>query len=114
MFKTLSRFTSSFAALLGSEQTAGGSVEDIRTAMVYQVSVIGNSVDCTAICTEIAMAGDIQTLWYLRSNLVNVLAERFGEKIAREKVNRITEMFHGLIPKSFLDKSGAGPRNRSR
>ena len=117
MFKTLYRFTSSFAALLVNQDTeldTEGRMEDVRTAMVYQLSTIANSVECAFIGDGIARAGDIQTLWYMRSDLVKVLADCHGEEIARENVGRITEMFDGLVPQQFLNNSGAGPRNRSR
>jgi hypothetical protein len=117
MFKTLSRFTSSFAALLIDQNTeldADGRMEDVRSAMANQLSVIGNSMECTCILSGIARASDIQTLWYLRSDLVKVLADCHGEEIARENVGQITEMFVGLVPQQFLKNSGAGPRNRAR
>jgi ubiquinone biosynthesis protein UbiJ len=44
------------------------------------------------------VATDIQTLWYLRSDLVSLLADYCGEVAAREQVSSITEMFRGIIP----------------
>ena len=117
MLKTLARFTSSFAALLSDQKTvidADGRIEDIRSAMLDELSALQSSTASSAIWASIARAVDFQTLWYTRSDLFGVLADHLGEEVAREKINAITEMFRGLVADNFLIASAAGQRNRTR
>lgn len=117
MFKTLSRFTSSFAALLSEppiEIDVVGRLEHIRIAMLYQLAMMDDSAHCSYVWLCVVRAREIQALWFLRSDLVSALANSVGEQAAREKVDPITEMFRGLIPKQYLDGPGPNPRNRAR
>lgn len=46
-------------------------------------------------------AGDIEALWYLRSDLLDTLTLLRGEAIAQTVLDRITPMFHGQSPLSL-------------
>ena len=46
-------------------------------------------------------ANDIQGLWYLRGDVLAALASVHGESKARQKLQRITPMFRGLVPGSL-------------
>jgi hypothetical protein len=108
MINKFSRFASSFAALLGESTVLDmdGRVEDVRDAMLQ---VLSPHVDYDAavpkVWTSITRATDIQTLWYLRSDLLGVLADRGGEPEARESLSRITEMFRGAVPDTQMPKA---------
>jgi hypothetical protein len=49
-------------------------------------------------------AYDIQTLWYLRNDMMRVLAHFSGEGIARTKLDVITEMFRGFVHQNQMQK----------
>jgi hypothetical protein len=105
--KTLSRFTSTFAALLsdpGNIVDAAEHVENIRGAMLRALSELDDHHDNDAlkVWSEIVRANDIQTLWYRRSDVLRLLADFHGEPVAREKLHEISEMFRGLVPGSQM------------
>jgi hypothetical protein len=51
---------------------------------------------------RIHFARDVQDLWYLRSDLMALLSSATDEREARIKIERITRMFHGLVPDSMF------------
>jgi hypothetical protein len=107
MLKTISRFTSSFAALLSEQNTVidmDGRVEYIRAAMLRALSAVDRleANQGPKAWTDISRAHDIQTLWYLRSDLLSVLSECSGEQVAREQMDAITEFFRGSVPKNQM------------
>lgn len=55
---------------------------------------------------KVLYAADIQALWYLRSDLMILLAGQWGESDAREKLAAITEMFRGLVPAGQISRPG--------
>lgn len=121
MLKTISRFTSSFAALLTEQNTiidVDGRIENIRVAMLDELAALecNPTVATSGTWTNVAQARDIQTLWYLRSEVLRLLCEFYGEQGAREQIDRITQMFQGVVPDSFmlLADSRGGPRRIQR
>ena len=70
-------------------------MQDIRDAML---ELMGNPIDHPAphVMRRIRYAIDIQTLWYLRGDLMGVLARRHGEAVARQKLAPVTQMFADL------------------
>lgn len=107
MLKTISRFTSSFAALLADQDTAIDSVgrmEDIRTAMLDALSELDGVQQTSAsrAWADIARASDVQALWYLRSDVLRLLADFYGELVARKRLHEITELFRGIVPKNQM------------
>lgn len=113
MRKTISRFTSSFAALLTDQTTvidADGRTENIRSAMLQALSQLedGQAADGAKTGSDVMRATDIQTLWYLRSDLLLRLSECHGEQVARQRLDAITEMFRGIVHKNQMPV-----RNRS-
>lgn len=108
MRKRISQFSSSLAALLNKQTSTGneGQVSSIRQAMLQSVQEcagdeVAESLDFWA---DVERAYDIQTLWYLRNDMMRVLAQFSGEGIARKKLDVITEMFRGLVHQSQLQK----------
>lgn len=95
---------------------SGGSVlkegmDDIRNAML---ELIGDAEDRQSrlVARRVRFANEIQALWYLRGDLMAVLAGRHGEVIAREKLESLTEMFQDLLPRGLRSRpsplSGTG------
>jgi hypothetical protein len=107
MINKLSRFASSFAGLL-SESTVldlDGRVEDVRNAMLEALShYVDTDAAVPKIWARIVRATDIQALWYLRSDLLGVLADICGEPVARESLSHITELFRGAVPDTHMPK----------
>jgi hypothetical protein len=115
MLKTISRYTSSFAALLTDQATlidADGRTENVRDAMLGALSRLEEHQQKGAykVWADIMRADDIQTLWYLRSDLLRLLADCHGEPVARKKISAITEMFRGMVSENQM----AVPRRSMR
>lgn len=86
-----------------SESVLEESVEDIREAML---SLMGDDAPrrFPQVTRRLRYAGDIQGLWYLRGDLMAVLATIHGEAEARRMIEPITEMFDGLLPGSLYSR----------
>jgi hypothetical protein len=103
MRKAISRFTSSFAALLSDQTTvidADSRIENIRTAMLDALSDAEHHPipGASKVWGDIARAGDVQTLWYLRSDVLRALSDQHGERAARHQLDVMTELFRGIVP----------------
>jgi hypothetical protein len=72
-------------------------IQDIRDAMLELIAEIPDNPSPLVI-RRIRYAVDIQALWYLRGDLMAVLAKRHGEAVARTKIEAVTEMFADLGP----------------
>ena len=48
-----------------------------------------------------ALARDIESLWFMRGDLLLALAMMHGELVARHRVESLREMFEGLIPEAL-------------
>lgn len=115
MRKTLSSFTSSFSDLLHSQSpqdVLGDRQEEIRTAMLASLADIESSQPhaFSKILVTITRASDVQSLWDVRSDLLRLIADRDGERAARETLDGITEMFRGLVPHAMLPTRRRGAR----
>jgi hypothetical protein len=100
MRKTLSRFTSSFAALLSERNSIvdiSGRLEGIREAMLDALMELDGDHG-SGVWSKIGGAPEVQTLWYLRSEVMALLAAHAGEQMARQKLDAITELFRGVVP----------------
>ncbi len=72
-------------------------IQDIRDAMLELMGDVGDNPS-PQVTRRIRYAVDIQALWYLRGDLMAVLAKKHGEAAARDKLEPITEMFTDLGP----------------
>jgi hypothetical protein len=107
MLKTISRFTSSFAALLKNENTiidADGRLETIRCAMLDALMELDldQSLNSESVWAAIVRASEVQTLWFLRSDLLRLLADAGGEAAALVKIEAITKLFRGVVPNNQM------------
>ena len=76
-------------------------VEDIREAMLEALSRPGTgAATATKLELKVTYANDLQDLWYLRGDVMAAIASMYGEAVARSKLNQISEMFKGLLPKA--------------
>lgn len=72
-------------------------IQDIREAMLDLMDEMADNPS-PLVKRRIRYAVDIQALWYLRGDLMGVLAKHYGEAAARAKLQPITEMFADLGP----------------
>src|SRR5688500_13936904 len=77
---------------------AGYGIEDIRDSML---ALLDESVDSPNVLRRIRYAGDVQGLWYLRGDLMALVAARQGEAVARAKLSSINRMFEDLLPQGL-------------
>lgn len=100
---------SSIYSLLGtpappSESALENATEDIRQAMLDALGDMG-ARQFTAVTRRVRYANDVQALWYLRGDLMACLSDMHGEAQARERIARLTKMFHGLLPAGLTSRS---------
>ena len=88
-------------AQVARAQTA---LEDIREAMLDGLGVTG-TVAVSKLELRITYATDLHDLWYLRGDIMAAIAAVDGEAIARQKLNQISGMFSGLLPKALTSRS---------
>lgn len=107
MKNTLSKFASSFAALLSDSTPTDTAhrLEEIRNAMLGALMLhIAPDAELPPVWQAIARATTVQTLWYLRSDVLGFLSEHGGEPSAREALHRISEHFRGLVPDAQMPR----------
>lgn len=78
-------------------------LESIREAMLDGLGVSG-AVTASKLELRVTHACDLQDLWYLRGDLMAAIAAVDGEAIARQKLNQISDMFQGLLPRSLTSR----------
>jgi hypothetical protein len=62
-----------------------------------------------AVRRKLTFAADLLELWYLRPELMMVIARMHGQSVAEQKIAKITTMFEGLMPKGMSGR----PKRRS-
>jgi hypothetical protein len=74
---------------------AGFDLEDIRECMLAMAGVNGTD-RTTPLLRRIRYASDLETLWFVRGELMALLARSHGEAAAREKIEELSAMFTDL------------------
>jgi hypothetical protein len=101
-----SRIASSLMGLLGdapAEPSADARFEQLRTAMLDVVfEAVDTEAPQTTIFLKLHKAPEVQTLWYLRSDLMMFLSEHMGESAAMKKLQDITALFEGAVPRQQI------------
>ena len=96
-------------ALLGraepTSQAVSARTEIIRELMLQELGDYGEK-KFPAVARRVRYAPDVQGLWYARSDVMAILANTYGETVAREKVANISGRFNGLLPKSLTGRVG--------
>lgn len=101
------RLRQSFWALLGPQPTEapGAVVERVRLAMRCAVEEhLGR--DAEALQHQLEYAQDLESLWYLRPELMNAIAARCGEAEARNCLLALTALFQGHHPGAAVSRFG--------
>lgn len=73
-------------------------IKDIRQAMLDCLAGLNQSHQLARVWARVLYAPDIQALWYLRSDMMTLLAHLMGESVAHARLATITLMFSGLLP----------------
>ena len=98
---------SSFMVLLGrtepTPKALNARTEVIRELMLHELGEYGEK-KFPAVARRVRYAPDVQGLWYARSDVMAILANTYGETVAREKIAIISGRFNGLLPKSLTSK----------
>lgn len=96
-----SKFASSLISLLleaPADPRVESGIEDIREAMLEALRDAPPSDELAMAVGRLRCAPHVRALWYLRSDIMTLLAGHCGEALARERVAHITGMFQGLLP----------------
>lgn len=99
------KLTSSFYAIFSVSNPApsrppGGSgfgMEDIREAMLSMASADSDE-RALAVIRRIRYAADLEALWYIRGELMGLLARCHGEAVAWEMLEDLSVLFSDLLP----------------
>jgi hypothetical protein len=76
-------------------------VEHIREEMLDCMDAfLSDKAVRPAVWSKVQYASDIQSLWFLRSDVMHLLSDYCGETMAAIKVEALTALFRGLIPKA--------------
>jgi hypothetical protein len=100
----ISRISSSLMALLRErepDQTAGthSKMEHIREELLAcMAGFLDGQAVRPAVWAKVLYAEDIQSLWYLRSDVMHMLCDHCGETLAASKLDDLTELFRGHLP----------------
>lgn len=78
-------------------------VEAIRRRMLA-LAVIDNSERSEALTRRIRFAATVESLWYARGELMAQLARAHGEAIARDRIEALSEMFRGVLPRGLRSR----------
>lgn len=98
---SLSKYsTSLMSRLRGPRPDPGDRVRltEIRQAMLDNLIEVSESHKLTRVYVQIAFAPNIEALWYLRCDMMTLLAQRVGESAATKRVASTTAMFSDLMP----------------
>lgn len=88
------RIKNSFWATLvqSGDITSETIVEKVRQTMLSALDQL-NSPSVRGLDDRISNARDINSLWYLRSDLMTAIATERGEEIASQQLNAVTDVF---------------------
>jgi hypothetical protein len=78
-------------------------IEDIRDSMLALMTEVGGD-RFAYVRRRIRYAIDVQALWFLRGDLMAVLANKYGEAQAREKLAPVSAMFQDGLPQGLRSR----------
>ncbi|MES2581215.1 MAG: hypothetical protein V4627_00735 [Pseudomonadota bacterium] len=88
------------------ESRMQSALEDIREAMLDGLSDPG-AATASKLELKVTYATDLNDLWYLRGDVMAAIAAVDGEIAARRKLDQISGMFKGLLPKSLTARNSS-------
>ncbi|MDB5872178.1 MAG: hypothetical protein JWQ07_1620 [Ramlibacter sp.] len=78
-------------------------IDDIREAMLALLMRVGAD-RFPHVARRIRYATDVQALWFLRGDLMAVLASSHGEAVAREELAEVSDMFENSLPQGLRSR----------
>jgi hypothetical protein len=75
----------------------GSALENIRELMMSLATMDGSERGA-GLSRRIRYAMDLQALWFMRGELMALLARSHGEAAARAKVDEVSALFEDLLP----------------
>lgn len=75
-------------------------LEDIRRAMLQSLAGV-TGCDVARMNMRLRYAGDIEALWYLRTDLFSTLVPLRGQTYAQTVIDQVTPMFQGQLPRAL-------------
>jgi len=102
----ISKFATSFMGLrseISSNDKLESRIEEVRSAMLDALfDALESDAQRSLLLIKLRGATEIQTLWYLRSDLVATISEYIGESEAMARVGILTDLFRGMVPAQQL------------
>jgi hypothetical protein len=94
----------SISALLSPEvhQDPGEALEPVRKAMLDVLGEDGAQIN-PQLTRRLKHLHDPHALWFARAEVVAVLSQIHGEALAVHRVQSLSPIFQGLVPKSLID-----------
>lgn len=94
----------SISALLSPEvhQDPGQALEPVRKAMLDVLGEDGAQIN-PQLTRRLKYLHDPHALWFARAEMVAVLSQIHGEALAVHRVQSLSPVFQGLVPKSLID-----------
>ena len=97
-----SKFASSLMSLFGDNSTTEPSretrMQEIRQAMLNCIDSTEGGPAGARVWAQVLYAADIQALWYIRPEVMTLMASLQGEAAAHARLASISAMFAGLLP----------------
>ena len=78
--------------------------EALRSAMLEALAGIGPAPEARALMHRIHFAGDAVCLWYMRPEVMSMLASHHGEAVARQTLARLGIHFQGILPQGLASQ----------
>lgn len=94
----------SISALLSPEvhQDPGEALEPVRKAMLDVLGEDGAQIN-PQLTRRLKYLHDPHALWFARAEMVAVLSQIHGEALAVHRVQSLSPVFQGLVPKSLIE-----------
>lgn len=94
----------SISALLSPEvhQDPGAALEPVRKAMLDVLGEDGAQIN-PQLTRRLKYLHDPHALWFARAEMVAVLSQIHGEALAVHRVQSLSPVFQGLVPKSLIE-----------
>lgn len=79
--------------------------EEIRQAMLECLAEYSGCRQYPQVERRLVFARDLQSLWYLRGDLLAMMSLIHGEIMARRRMQTITAMFEGFLPSAMFSRT---------
>lgn len=90
-------------------------MDEIREAMLA-MTALDPGERAAGLARRIRYATDLQSLWFMRGELMQLLSRSYGEMAARGKVDELSALFADLLPSGLRSRPSPlnGPYRNSR